>query len=296
MPQTKLLQLPLITTASSDMAALVITLRRHTVLLALGPLSAALIALLFIGWMPKQYVSTATVDLGMVIMDASDSDQLAWKAAMTKTAASLMASPSVQQTATKAMGSPTSQLPDRAVKVKAGAPDGLIVLTVKAPSPELAQQIAEALLEATYAASKPNENERLRLEEVLRQLGNQLDFLKQMLRRLHQALEKTDQPQSVGPLATAVLLTQERIDLLEKRAALIRLQRQALTKAALATGPTLPTSEADPHRGLWAGIAALATLLALISALLIRQTWREMGQTGVAPPAKSVASTVAESA
>lgn len=296
MPPPTPLQASHAPSASSDLAALLTTLRQHLALLVLGPIVTALVTFALIGWMPKQYVSSATIDLGKAITDATDPDQLAWKATMTKTAASLLASPEVQQAATKALGLPVAQLPAQAVKIKTLVPDGQVVLSVKGHSPEQAQQLAEALLEATYAASQPNDEERSHLEQEHRQLTTQLDFLNQTDRRLHQALGETITPQTLGTLATAVPLTQERIDLLEKKAKLIQWQQQSLTKRAVADGPTLPTSAADPHRGLWAGISALATLFALISALLMRQAWREMRQASAAPAAQCASATVADSA
>jgi len=252
-----------------DLWSLAVTLAKNLPLLVLGPMLVGALTFLAVDWAPKRYVSTALVNPGMGEADVTDPSLAAWRSSMLKTVPALMGSPEVQQ----AMAPSGTQVATNQVRTRVNAADGTISLSVTASSPEQAQQLAQSLLEATIAASRPKSEERTRLESDHKRLTDQILLLEATSRQLREALARASTPQETGALAVAIPSVMEHTVTLEKRLALSAARLRGLTNAAIVTPPTLPTEATGPRRGLWSIVSAIGTLCLLISAVLLRQVW-----------------------
>lgn len=260
----------------ADLQTLWSTLSRSLRWLLIGPVLVGAVTFFVVDWAPKRYVSTALLNPGAGEAEPSDPILSAWKASMLKTVPALMTSPDVL----KAAGSAGIELAASQVKARANPSEGTISVAVTASSPAQAQQLTQALLKATIAASGPTPDERPRLEAERKRLNDQIRLLETTAHQVREALSRASNAQEVGALAAAVPSVMEHTVTLERRLTLNTARLTGRTQAAIVTAPTLPTAATGPRRGLWAAIAALGTLCLLISAVLLRQAWLDLPRTG----------------
>lgn len=259
--------------SNPDLRELWKSLSKYLRLLLLGPVLVGLITFVAIDWAPKRYVSTALVKPAAEGASGIEPELAGWHTSMLKTIPALMVSPEVL----KAAGSAGLELAPHQIKTRVNNAEGSIALAVTAASPAQAKQLADALLNATLEASRAKNEERTWLEAERQRLTDQRLLLETTARQLREGLSRASTPQETGALATAVPAVMEQTVVLEKRLALNAARLNGLSKASIATTPTLPDEATGPRRSLWSAIAALGTLCLLISAVLLhraRLDWR----------------------
>ena len=162
------------------------------------------------------------------------------------------------------------------IKAAIGRTDKLLTLTVSAPSPQQAQAIAAAVLQRTYQEARPKGTARLRLETQLTEARVRLKNAQDVGQSLYRQLDgsgtganaRAEVARGYAELLGATGAAQNQISLLEA-------QLEGLSESQLIQSPTLPVSASQPKKGLIAIGATLATGLALLLFVFIRQTLRD---------------------
>ena len=126
------------------------------------------------------------------------------------------------------------------IKAAVGGKDKLLTLIVSAPTPQQAQAIGNAVLEQTYLQSRPKGPVRARLEAQL--------------------------AEAQGLLKNAAI-AQIQVSALEA-------QLEGISEAQLVQAPTLPQKASQPKKAQLAIVATLATGLALLLFIFMRQALR----------------------
>ena len=161
------------------------------------------------------------------------------------------------------------------IKTSVGRIDKLLTLTVSARSPQQAQAIATAVIQRTFQESRPKGTVRLRLEaqlaEARARFKNAQDVGQILFHQLDGAGTGTNARAEVArgyaELLGATGAAQNQIVVLEA-------QLEGLSDAQLVQLPTLPENPSYPKKGLIAIGATLATGLALLVFIFIRQSLR----------------------
>ncbi len=161
------------------------------------------------------------------------------------------------------------------IKATVGRNDKLLTLTVSDHSPVQAQAIASTLIRQTYQESRPKGSAGARIEtqlaEARQRLKNALDASNDVLKRLESSSSGlsggSELARGYAELLTATGAAQNQISLLEA-------QLEGLSEAQLVQAPTLPQKASHPKKGLIAISATLATGLALLVFVFIRQVFR----------------------
>lgn len=242
-------------------------------LLILGPLLAGLLAL-GIGYaLPQSFTSQAHLDLGE----------------LGTTAETMMRSPAVLDVVLAQF--PSSQgLTDRSrqelskkfrlnsgsSRQKTGAV--LTKLEVDDESPQRAQALGNALIEAWLATTKPQPDDKLELERKLKLNQEALETVSQLLKRISGESPKLILPNVQFELATpTVQLLQLRNGYVDAIAA-IKLQLRGKTHDVISSPPTLPTEPSKPKKALIAVMAALGTGFALLLWVFMHHSWSSAAQ------------------
>ena len=147
-------------------------------------------------------------------------------------------------------------------------------MTVSDRTASQAQAIANALLQQTYQESRPKGSARIRLgvqlEEARTRLKNAQDASVGVLKRLETngsgAASGVELARGYAELLTATGAAQGQVSLLEA-------QLEGLTDAQLVQAPTLAQKPSQPKKGLIAIGATLATGVALLLFVFIRQAF-----------------------
>jgi capsular polysaccharide biosynthesis protein len=227
-------------------------------LLVIGPMLAGLLALAVAWVWPKTYESTAILK----------ADQ---------TTASVMLSAAVLDPIARNMGYATTMSTDEArvklaqqIKASINAKDKLLTLTVQANSPQVAQALAQAVLQQTYSQSQPRDSEKLRLQKQLVQAQAREKEATQTAQLL---ARKLDEAGGAGASEVAQGYAQMVGVVKESQNTQIDIERQlhGLDASALVQEATLPTKHATPKRSLVAIITTLAAGFALLLFVFIRQ-------------------------
>jgi len=160
-----------------------------------------------------------------------------------------------------------------------GRTDKLLMLTVSARSAQQAQATATALLLRTFQEVKPKGTLRLRLETQLAEARGRLKNAQAVGESLRQRLESPGTPgnasftgssevaRGYAELLGATGTAQSQIAALES-------QLEGLSDAQVVQFPTLPEKPSQPKKGLIAVGVTLATGLALLLFVFIRQSLR----------------------
>lgn len=240
--------------------------------LIIGPLVAGLCALGISFMLPPTYQSVAVLQAEQVT------------ASLMTTAAVLdpvIASLGLAKDAT--MEDARLELRER-IKTVVGRNDKLLTLTLSDHTAQQAQAIANAVLKQTYQESRPKGTARARLEaqlaEAQARLKNAQDASVGLLKRLESngagVNGGAELARGYAELLNATGAAQNQISALEA-------QLEGLSEAQLVQAPTLPQKASQPKKGLIAIGATLATGLALIMFVLMRQALRNTAaQAGVA--------------
>ncbi|MDB5868649.1 MAG: lipopolysaccharide biosynthesis [Polaromonas sp.] len=161
------------------------------------------------------------------------------------------------------------------IKAVIGRNDKLLTLTVSGPTAQQSQAIANAVLQQTFKESRPKGSVRARLETQLAEarvrLKNAQDAAEGLLKRLESFSSgfngSAELVQGYAELLSATGAAQNQISTLEA-------QLEGLSEAQLVQSPTLPQKSSQPNKGLISIGAALATGLALLLFIFMRQAWR----------------------
>jgi capsular polysaccharide biosynthesis protein len=161
------------------------------------------------------------------------------------------------------------------IKAAVGRNDKLLTLTVSDRTAQQAQATANAVLKQTYQESRPKGSARKRLEvqlaEAQARLNNAQDASVGVLKRLESSGSGVgggvELARGYAELLTATGAAQGQISALEA-------QLEGLSAAQLVQAPTLPQKASQPKKGLIAVGATLATGLALLLFVFMRQALR----------------------
>ncbi len=162
------------------------------------------------------------------------------------------------------------------IKVAVGRNDKLLTLTVSAPSPHQAQVVAEAVLQQTYVQSRPKASELARLEAQLKDAQARRKSSQDAGDSLLKRLESTN----AGAGGGGAELARGYAELLsvgaaaQTQIAALQGQLEGITDAQLVQAPTLPKKPSKPKKALLAIGATLATGLALLLFVFVRQAAR----------------------
>lgn len=167
------------------------------------------------------------------------------------------------------------------IKTAVGRNDKLLTLTVSGRTAQQAQAIANAVLRQTFQESRPKGSVRTRLEaqlaEVKVRLKNAQDASQGLLNRLESSGAGVnggvELARGYAELLNVSGAAQSQISTLEA-------QLEGLTDAQLVQSPTLPQKPSQPKKGLIAMGATLATGLALMLFIFMREALRNTAQNG----------------
>lgn len=164
----------------------------------------------------------------------------------------------------------------KTVKTVVGKSDKLLTLTVNAPTPEQAQAKANALLEQTYLQSGPKGSVRARLEQQLVEVKKRLKNATSAADNLFERLGST----TASSVNNGNELARGYADLLtviagaQRQSSELQTQLEGLSESQLIQAPTLPQKPSYPKKALMAIGATLATGLALLLFVFMRQALR----------------------
>jgi capsular polysaccharide biosynthesis protein len=242
-------------------------------LLILGPLLVGLLALGIGFVLPKSYTSEAYLQL----------EESA------KVVEAMMRSPAVLDVVLKQFPTPSGGT-DRAreelsrkfrfgtssINQKTGA--GVTKLEVEDEIPARAQGLANALIDAWLATTKPQPESLLELTRKRKLNQDALDTVSQLLKRMADETASLIQPNVKYELGTqSVQLLQLRNGYVGEIAS-IDLQLRGQTRDVVASPPSLPTEATKPRKSLIAVLAAFGAGLALLLWVFMRQAWTNAAQ------------------
>ena len=241
---------------------LLVTLAENIKLLVLGPLAVGVCALVVSFLLPQTFQSVAVLQ-----SDQTTASLIGTAAVLDPVIASL--SLAKDDTVEEAR----IRLRER-IKAVVGRTDKMLTLTVSDRTASQAQAIANALLQQTYQESRPKGSARIRLgvqlEEARTRLKNAQDASVGVLKRLETngsgAAGGVELARGYAELLTATGAAQGQVSLLEA-------QLEGLTDAQLVQAPTLAQKPSQPKKGLIAIGATLATGMALLLFVFIRQAF-----------------------
>ena len=161
------------------------------------------------------------------------------------------------------------------ILIAIGRGDKLLTLTVAADTAQNSQVLATALLHQTYLESRPKGSARARLEaqlgEAKTRLNNAQSAAAGLLKRLEPSNSGTNGAAEVArgyaDLLTAAGAAQTQIGILET-------QLEGVSDSLLIQPPSLPEKASQPKKLLTAIGAALATGMALLLFVFVRQALR----------------------
>lgn len=154
----------------------------------------------------------------------------------------------------------------------------LTKVEVDGESPERAQALANALIDAWLATTKPQPASKMELERKLKLNQEALETVAHLIKRLTGETTKLIMPNVQFDLATpTVQLLQLRNGYVDAIAS-IELQLRGSTRDVVFSPPSLPTKPMSPKKSLIAVLAALGSGFALLLWVFMRQAWRNAAQ------------------
>lgn len=250
-------------------------------LLILVPVAAGLLALGASFLLPKTYTSQAYLSLG--------ESSKASLGESSKSVETVMKSPVVLDAVLKQY--PTQlgltdagreELSGR-IRFSAGASNqktgaAVTKLEVDDQSPERAQALANALIDAWLDTTKPKPVTKQELERKLKLNQEALADVSRIIARLTGETTKFIMPNLqydlAQPMSQLLKIRNDYVDAI----ASIELQLRGVTRDVVVSMPTSPTEPVKSNRRLIAVWAALATGVALLLWVFMRQAWRSAGQ------------------
>lgn len=154
----------------------------------------------------------------------------------------------------------------------------IIKIEVDEKSPERAQAVANALVDAWLDTTKPKPATKQELERKLKLTQDALADVTRIITRFTSETPKLVMPNLQYDLAqpTSQLLKM-RNDYVDAIAS-IELTLKGRSRDVVASSPTLPTRSTKPKKGVAAILSTLATGAALLAWVLVRQAWRSAAQ------------------
>lgn len=154
----------------------------------------------------------------------------------------------------------------------------LTKVEVDGESPERAQALANALIDAWLATTKPQPASKMELERKLKLNQEALETVAHLIKRLTGETTKLIMPNVQFDLATpTVQLLQLRNGYVDAIAS-IELQLRGSTRDVVFSPPSLPTKPMSSKKSLIAVLAALGSGFALLLWVFMRQAWRNVAQ------------------
>ena len=244
-----------------DLLDILVTLSENIKLLILGPLLMGVCALGVAFIVPQTFESVA-------VLKAEQAT------------ASLMTTAAVLDPVAAGLGLTKEDSSEEArrllrgqIKVAVGRNDKLLTLTVSAPAPQQAQSIANAVLQQTYAQSRPKGSHLARLETQLKDAKARTKSAEDAAGALLKRMESND-PASSTESARGYAELLNVAAAAQNQVAAVQTLLEGVTDAQLIQAPTLPQKASKPKKGLVAVGATLAAGLALILFVFVRQAAR----------------------
>ena len=256
----------------SNILDLLLALVENAKLLILGPVVAGLATLAVTFLLPQKFVSEAILALPAPTSNGGQS---------AAQVASLMRSPLVLDPVIAAFDlakgkSSNIARRDFAENIKAMVgKDGLLRLELTGPSPDQAQTLANAVIDAWLKTTKPAEQDRRDLETRLSYAKSSLDGVTALLTRLSkESAGYLAQPLSRGEAGTTLssigeLQTRYLTDVL-----IITRALQGQSRVVVIQAPTLPVDSSSPKKAQITGLAVLAASFALLLWVPARRSWQ----------------------
>lgn len=261
---------------SEDMGLLdvLITLAENIKLVTLGPLIAGALALGITFIWPQTFESVTVLQaeaaIGSLVSTAAVLDPVAKSLGMHNDA-------TVEQA--------RNMLRSR-IKTQIGRSDKLLTLTVSGSTPAQAQELANAVLKATFFQSQPKGSRKDRLERQLAEARGRLHTAQFSSAQLTQSLGITTRGVSAASMTQQLdaldVLTRGSSGLLEAAATaqrqIVELEAEldGLSDAQIIQAPTLPEIPASPKKVKTAGLAAFLTGFVIVLFLFLRRTVRSV--------------------
>ena len=267
---------------------LLLVVAQNSKLLVMGPLLAGLIAFGVSYALPQSFVSQAILLLptATATQPQTPVQAMATQPQTPVQAMAVMASPIVLDPVIQSLGlaqdAPVEKVRNGlAEKVKAVVgKDGLLRLDVTAKTPQEAQTLANAILDAWLKSTVPGEQNRQDLEKRLVIAQNGFKSVTTLVDGLAaDGVVSLSKPLTRGEGGTGLVAVGE----LQARyfADVLSISRalQGLSRDVVIQAPTLPVAPASTKKGLVAIMAALGAGLALLSYVFMRQAWKKAART-----------------
>ncbi len=242
---------------------ILVTLAENAKLLIVGPLLVGLSAL-GVGYMqPQPFESVAVLQADQAI-------------------ASLMATAVVLDPVVAKLGLAKDVSAEEArgilrgqIKAAVGSKDNLLTLTVSAPTPQQAKAIAVGVIEQIYIQSRPQGVARVQLEVQLVEAQERLQKIENVAISVRKRVESSvtnvaggnEQTSGYAVLLNAAVAAQIQVSALEVRL-------DGVGEDVLVQAPTLPQKVRQSKKAQPAIVATLATGLALLLFIFMRQALR----------------------
>jgi LPS O-antigen subunit length determinant protein (WzzB/FepE family) len=198
----------------------------------------------------------------------------------------LLASPMVLAEALERTRIDASQLPGDPVTLSPARADGSLELRVVSRTPEQAQQLASAILDAAHQRSKVVEERRKHVDAEFRSLRDQLTALRLTHQKLQTFMKEAISPAELGSLANAEALNightrslQLQFDVSQNQLEILTIgvaRLEALSERSLSQRPSLATHTTGPSRAIAALVAAIGGGFVVAVFALMRRSYRSV--------------------
>jgi uncharacterized protein involved in exopolysaccharide biosynthesis len=251
---------------------LLIVLAENIKLLVMGPVLAGLVALGVGFAMEQSFTSEAILSVPQSTAVASTPTSAQ---AVTMMTSPLVLDPVIRSLNLTQGRSPEAARKELASQIKATVGrDGLVRLNATAKSPQEAQKLSNAVIDAWLKTTLPMPQDRADLEKRLSYAQTSLASVRGLLARLTaEGTANLAKPLSRGEAGTSLIAVGE----LQARylAEVLSIPRtlQGLTRDVVVQPPTLPIDAVAPKKSLMAILAALGTGFALLLWVFVRKAW-----------------------
>ncbi len=158
--------------------------------------------------------------------------------------------------------------------------NNLLTLRVRAPSPEQAQQLSHALLDAYRTYSLPKGRDLEQIEQEIESTKASLESMKSVAERLALNIDKVTPGTEGDNVARAYIHLSEQVTARSKRLNDLRLKLLGFDKEVFAQSPSLPDHPVNTRAPLVAILAGLASGFVLLLFVLARHAWHCAAQGG----------------
>jgi uncharacterized protein involved in exopolysaccharide biosynthesis len=241
------------------------TIAENLRLLVIGPLVVGLLAIAWTSFMPKTYESTAILK-----SEQNIAGQMLTAAVLDPIAAKWGYTPAME---TDAAQDKLKGL----IKAHYNAKDKTLTVAAQGRTPQAAQSLATDLLAATFVQTQPRGSEKQSLAKQLDQLQTREKELTQTAKILERRLEQAT-GNGVSEVAQGYVNLMGVIDKTQSSQIEVEKKLKGLDSSEVLQPPTLPTKKVAPKRGFITMMATLATGIALLIFVFIRQALRNASQ------------------